>query len=71
VLIIKTILIDGKAILRTSFETTKKIKQIRNLLNLTSWAKYYEFEIWILCEKKYEELIFTTKTLEEIKRTLI
>jgi hypothetical protein len=23
---------DGKAILRTSFETTKKIKQIRNLL---------------------------------------
>jgi hypothetical protein len=26
---------DGKAILRTSFETTKKIKQIRNLLNLT------------------------------------
>jgi hypothetical protein len=21
-----------------------KIKQIRNLLNLTSWAKYYEFE---------------------------
>jgi phosphoribosyl-ATP pyrophosphohydrolase len=34
------------------------------LLNLTSWAKYYEFEIWILCEKIIEELIFTTKTLE-------
>jgi hypothetical protein len=62
---------DGKAILRTSFETTKKIKQIRNLLNLTSWAKYYEFENLILCEKKLSRIDFTTKTLEEIKRTLI
>jgi hypothetical protein len=63
---------DGKAILRTSFETTKKIKQIRNLLNLTSWAKYYEFEnLDTLRKKIIEELIFTTKTLEEIKRTLI
>ena len=29
---------DNKALLRTSFETTKRIKQVRNLLNLTSWA---------------------------------
>ena len=35
---------DNKAILRTSFETTKKIKQIRNLFNLTSWAKYFEYD---------------------------
>jgi hypothetical protein len=34
---------DGKAILRTSFETTKKIKQIE-IYNLTSWAKYYEYD---------------------------
>jgi hypothetical protein len=43
---------DGKAILRTSFETTKKIKQIRNLLNLTSWAKYYEYDDLMFCVKK-------------------
>jgi hypothetical protein len=63
---------DGKAILRTSFATTKKIKQIRNLLLLTSWAKYYEYDnLDTLRKKIIEELIFTTKTLEEIKRILI
>ncbi|TDE01951.1 hypothetical protein [Flavobacterium hiemivividum] len=63
---------NGKAILRTSFETTKKIKQIRNLLNLTSWAKYFEYEDLDLLRKEIiEELIFTNKTLEEIKRALI
>jgi hypothetical protein len=62
----------GKAMLRTSFETTKKIKQIRNLLNLTSWAKYYEYDdLNVLRKKIIEELIFTNKTLEEIKRALI
>lgn len=62
---------SGKAILRTSFETTKKIKQIRNLLNLTSWAKYFEYEDLDLLRKEIiEELIFTNKTLEEIKRAL-
>ena len=62
----------GKAILRTSFETTKKIKQIRNLLNLTSWAKYYEYDdLDVLRKKIIEELIFTNKTLKEIKRALI
>jgi hypothetical protein len=49
---------DGKAILRTSFETTKKIKQIRNLLNLTSWANIMSSKIWILCEKNYRRIDF-------------
>jgi hypothetical protein len=63
---------NGKAVLRTSFETTKKIKQIRNLLTLTSWAKYYEYDhLDFLRKKIIEELVFTTKTLEEIKRALI
>ena len=63
---------DGKAILRTSFETTKKIKQIRNLLTLTSWAKYYEYDdLDVLRKEIIDELIFTTKTLEEIKREFI
>lgn len=62
---------DKKAILRTSFETTKKIKQIRNLFNLTSWAKYFEYDdLDELREKIINELIFTNKTLDEIKRAL-
>lgn len=43
---------DKKAILRTSFETTKKIKQIRNLFALTSWAKYYDYEDLDVLRKK-------------------
>jgi hypothetical protein len=62
---------DKKAILRTSFETTKKIKQIRNLFNLTSWAKYFEYDdLNVLRQEIINELIFTNKTLDEIKREL-
>jgi len=62
---------DNKAILRTSFETTKKIKQIRNLFNLTSWAKYFEYEdLNELRKGIIEQLIYTNKTLDEIKREL-
>lgn len=62
---------DKKAILRTSFETAKKIKQIRNLFNLTSWAKYFEYDdLDDLRKEIIEQLIYTNKTLEEIKREL-
>lgn len=62
---------DGKAMLRTSFETTKKIKQIRNLLNLTSWAKYFEYDdLDDLRKEIIQELVFTNKSLVEIKREL-
>jgi hypothetical protein len=62
---------DNKAILRTSFETTKKIKQIRNLFNLTSWAKYFEYDdLDKLRQKIINQLIYTNKTLDEIKREL-
>ncbi len=62
---------DSKAILRTSFETTKRIKQIRNLFNLTSWAKYFEYDdLDELRQQIINELIFTNKTLDEIKRAL-
>ena len=62
---------DNKAILRTSFETTKKIKQIRNLFNLTSWAKYFEYDdLDVLRKEIIEQLIYTNKTLDEIKRAL-
>lgn len=63
---------DKKAILRTSFETTKRIKQIRNLFNLTSWANYFDCDdIDLLREEIINQLIFTTKTLEEIKKEFI
>lgn len=63
---------DSKAILRTSFATAKRIKQIRNLFELTSWAKYFEYDdIDELRKKIIEELIFTNKTLEEIKRQIV
>jgi hypothetical protein len=62
---------DKKALLRTSFETTKKIKQIRNLLALTSWAKYFEYDdLDALRQEIINQLIYTNKTLEEIKRAL-
>lgn len=62
---------DARSILRTSFETTKKIKQIRNLFELTSWAKYYDYEdIDDLRKIIIEQLIYTNKTLDEIKREL-
>ncbi|RKS14275.1 hypothetical protein C8C87_1547 [Flavobacterium sp. 120] len=62
---------DNKAILRTSFETTKRIKQVRNLFTLTSWAKYFDYDdLDILRKKIIDELIFTNKSLEEIKREL-
>lgn len=62
---------DNKAILRTSFETTKKIKQIRNLFELTSWAKYFDNnDIDDLRQQIINELIFTNKSLDEIKRAL-
>lgn len=63
---------DNKAVLRTSFETTKRIKQIRNLLSLTSWAKYFDYDdLDVLRQQIVNELIFTNKTLEEIKRQIV
>jgi hypothetical protein len=63
---------DSKAILRTSFDTAKRIKQIRNLFELTSWAKYFDYDdIDELRKEIIEELIFTDKTLEEIKREFV
>ena len=62
---------DNEAILRTSFETTKKIKQIRNLFELTSWAKYYDCEdIDVLRKTIIDQLIFTDNSLEDIKKSL-
>lgn len=63
---------DNKSVLRTSIETTKRIKQARNIINLTSWAKYFDNKnIDDLRLNIINQLIFTNKTLDEIKRNLL
>ena len=62
---------DEKAVLRTTTETRKRVKQARNILTLTNWAKYYETDLDVLRLKVIDALIFTNKTLDEIKRSLI
>ena len=60
---------DCKAILRTSLETSKRIKQARNILTLSNWAKHFEYEnLNELRYKMINELIFSNKTLDEIKK---
>ena len=62
-------LYNQKAVLRTSSETTKRIKQVRNLIQLTSWAKHFDCDdIDVLRHLIIEDLINTNKTLEEIKK---
>jgi hypothetical protein len=61
---------DGKAVLRTTLETRKRIKQARNIVTLSSWAKYYQTDIDLLRIQIINELIFSNKTLDEIKRPL-
>ena len=62
---------DKMVILRNSFDTAKKIKQIRNLLTLTSWAKHFEYEdLQELRKEIIQELVYTNTTLEEIKRKI-
>lgn len=62
---------DKKAILRTSLDTAKRIKQIRNLQQLTAWARYFDNDdIDDLRQKIINQLIYTNKTLDEIKREI-
>lgn len=59
---------NQKAVLRNSLETTKRIKQIRNLIQLTFWAKHFDCDdIALLRSLIIEELINTNNSLEEIK----
>lgn len=60
---------DGKAIIRTSKATQKRLKTARNILTLSNWAKYFENqEIDILRREIIKELIYTNKSIEQIKR---
>ena len=56
-------------IVRTSTETSKLLKQIRILLEETSWAKHLKEEsIAVLRQEIIEQLITTNKSFQEIKR---
>lgn len=59
---------DKKAVLRTSFLTGKRIKQIRNLLDRTSWATHFKSDDLNQLRKIIiDDLMFTNVSLEEIK----
>ena len=60
---------DGKAILRTAVDTMKRVKQARNILQLTNWAKHFPaHELENLRQLIVNDLVHTNKTLDEIKR---
>jgi hypothetical protein len=57
--------------LRTATETAKIVKQIRNLLETDSWAKYINGDIDDLRKQIIVELITTNKSLLEIKKNYL
>lgn len=57
--------------LRTATETAKIVKQIRNLLENDSWAKYINGNIDDLRKQIITELITTNKSLLEIKKNYL
>ncbi|WP_136667948.1 hypothetical protein [Flavobacterium sp. H122] len=59
---------DSRAVLRTSKETQKRLKNARNILQLSNWARYFETDITILREMIIQDLIYTDLSLDEIKR---
>ena len=59
---------SGIEILRTSLETQKRLKNARNILTLTHWAKHFEEDIEVVREKIITDLIYTDLPLESIKR---
>jgi hypothetical protein len=61
---------DQKAVLRTTFETRKRIKQARNVLTLSRWAEYFETDINYLRKEIINQLIYSNNSLDTIKRNL-
>lgn len=58
-------------LLRTAPETTKRIRQIRNLLENDAWTKYYPNQNpENLKEKITKQMITTDKTIQQIKSEL-
>lgn len=63
---------DGKAILRNANNTAKTIKNLKMILNETSWAKHLNYgDLDILRKEICAELLNSDKSMVEIKRRFI
>lgn len=63
---------QSKLVLRTASEAMKTIKQIRILLNETSWAKHLkEINIDTLRKEIIEQIIITNVSFQEIRRNYL
>ena len=62
---------DGKLVLRNASETAKVIRQIKEIIETTAWANYYDIEnITVIRKKIVESLLRTDLSLAQIKRNL-
>jgi hypothetical protein len=63
---------DGKSVLRNASETAKVIRQIKEILESDSWAKYLDFDdLEVLRKEIILKLIQTSTSFAEIKRSLL
>ncbi len=62
---------DGKAVLRNASETAKVIRQIKEILETYTWAKYLDFDhLEELRKEIILKLINTSMTLQTLKKDL-
>ena len=63
---------DEKAVLRNASETAKVIRQIKEILESDTWAKYLDYEdLEVLRKEIITKLIQTSTSFAEIKRSLL
>lgn len=63
---------DGKDVLRNAPETAKVIRQIKEILESDTWAKYLDFDdLEVLRKEIILKLIQTSTSFAEIKRSLL
>ncbi|MFN7045056.1 MAG: hypothetical protein ACK4M1_07650 [Flavobacterium sp.] len=63
---------EGKAVLRNASETAKVIRQIKEILESDTWAKYLDFDdLEQLRKEIITKLIQTSFSFAEIKRSLL
>ena len=63
---------NGKAVLRNASETAKVIRQIKEILESDTWAKYLDYEnLDVLRNEIITKLIQTSTYFAEIKRSLL
>ena len=62
---------DEKSMLRNAVDTSRRLKQIRNLYATAAWAKHFDLDdIFILRRKIIEKLMATDQSLHQIKSEL-